>query len=70
VKSPRLITRRTRMLNQISIWFSHEVCLGTYTKRMRWPGSVKNAFRVATDFNTPRLPFLPRSPSIAHSRAT
>lgn len=35
VKSPRLIARRTRMLNQIEIQFSHDVCLGTYTKRIR-----------------------------------
>ena len=33
-------------------------------------GSMRNAFRVATDFSTPRLPFLPRSSAMPHSWAT
>jgi hypothetical protein len=70
VKFPRLMTRRTRMLNQIAIWFSHDVCFGTYTNRTRWLRSFGNAFRVATDLSTPRFPFLPRSSAIAHARAT
>jgi len=24
------------MLNQIEIWFNQNLCLGVYTKRMRW----------------------------------
>ena len=37
---------RARMLNQISIWLSQELCLGVYTKRMRWLGSERKAARV------------------------
>jgi hypothetical protein len=35
----------------------HDVCFGTYTKRIRWLAPVRNALHVATDFNTPLLPF-------------
>src|SRR3954465_9906618 len=70
VKLPRRITRRTRMLNQISIWFSHDVCFGTYTKRIRWLAFVRNAFRVATDFRTPLFPFTPRPSDTPHASAT
>ena len=45
------------MPNQISIWFSHELCLGVYANRIRWPGSLRNAARLAFDFSTPLLPF-------------
>src|SRR5262245_59571825 len=43
-----------------SIWFSHDVCFGKYTKRMRWPRSPRNSRRVACDRSTPRLPFFPQ----------
>ena len=35
LKFPRRNTRLTNTLNQISTWFSHDVCLGTYTNRTR-----------------------------------
>lgn len=35
VKEPRRITFRVITPKTISIWFSHDVCLGKYTKRMR-----------------------------------
>src|SRR3954468_22482356 len=61
----------TRVLNQISIWFSHELCLGVYTSLILWLGSFRNAARLAFDFNTPSLPFLPSpSPLIPHASAT
>ena len=40
VKGPCSSKRRTRMLNQSSIWFSQEQCLGVYTKRMRCVGRL------------------------------
>ena len=67
-KFPRRNTRRARTLNQISTWFSHDVCFGTYTNRTRWLASARNAFRVATDFSTPLVPFFP-SDSAAIPRA-
>ena len=70
-KLPRFRARRDSTLNQISTWFSHDVCLGTYTNRIRWLASFKNSFRVATDFNTPLFPFTPSgSTGNAHSPAT
>src|SRR3954469_4498359 len=70
-KSPRRNTRRANTLNQISTWFSHDVCFGTYTNRTRCDASVRNAFRVATDFSTPLFPFLPSdSVGMPHTDAT
>src|SRR5580704_7967070 len=57
VKLPRRITLRMMTPNTISIWLSHDVCLGKYTKRTRWPLSAKNSCRVACDLSTPALPF-------------
>jgi len=34
-KLERRSSFRDRMPNQISIWFSHEQCLGVYANRMR-----------------------------------
>jgi hypothetical protein len=53
-----------------SIWFSHELCFGLYTNRIRWLGSDKNAWRLAIDFSTPEIPFLPRAMVIWQARAT
>src|SRR6516225_4108955 len=61
VKEPRRITFRMITPKITSIWFSHELCFGRYTNRIRWLVSDRNACRLATDFSTPRLPFLPRS---------
>src|SRR5205814_8645987 len=36
VKFPPFSTRRTKMLNQSSIWFSQLLCFGVERKRMRW----------------------------------
>jgi len=60
---PCLSTRRCKMLNQISTWFSHDVGFGVNTNRIRRPGSVRNARRLATDFSTPDFPFAPGVPT-------
>ncbi len=67
---PRRSSRRTRILNQISIWFSHEPCFGVYTNRMRWVGSLRKAARVGIDRRMPALSFTPRSPGYASWAAT
>ena len=54
----------------VSIWLSHELCLGVYTTRIRWLGSDRNACRLATDFSTPRTPFFPNATSIPQAVAT
>src|SRR6266508_2044270 len=70
VKLERHSSLRTRMLNQISIWLSHEVCLGVYTNRMRCPWSLRKAARIFWDFNTPFWPLTPRSASMPQVWAT
>src|SRR5947208_15383344 len=70
VNEPRRITFRMITPKITSIWFSHELCFGRYTNRIRWLNSDKNACRLATDFSTPRLPFLPRAVGTAHASAT
>src|SRR3954464_3027216 len=70
VNEPRRITFRMITPKITSIWFSHELGLGRYTNRIRRPDSDKNACRLATDFSTPRTPFLPRSSGPPHSPAT
>src|SRR5215470_18778478 len=57
VKFPRRMTFRMIMPKTISIWFSHDVCFGKNTKRMRWLRSPRNARRLACERSTPRLPF-------------
>src|SRR5579864_4848030 len=57
VKLPRRTTLRMIMPKTISIWFSHDVCFGKNTKRMRWLRSCKNARRLSCERSTPRLPF-------------
>src|SRR5438128_5531108 len=59
-KSPRRRSLRARMENQISIWLSHEACLGVKWKVMRWFGLRRNASRVALEASTPDLPLTPR----------
>src|SRR3954463_16827623 len=70
VNEPRRITFRMITPKITSIWFSHELCLGRYTNRIRWLDSDKNACRLATDFSTPRPPFLPRAVPDPHASAT
>src|SRR5271165_5946323 len=70
VNDPRRITFRVIIPKITSIWFSHELCLGVYTNRIRWLRSDKNACRLATDFSTPRTPFFPNGCSIPHALAT
>src|SRR5229473_3491804 len=57
VKLPRRMTLRMITPNTISIWLSHDVCLGKNTKRMRCLRSAKNARRLSCERSTPRLPF-------------
>jgi cytochrome c peroxidase len=59
---PRRNARRTRMLNQHSIWFSHEQCLGVYTNRTPCATSTRNARRVST---FARIPHAGSYPEIA-----
>src|SRR5271166_3177345 len=70
VNDPRRITFRVIIPKITSIWFSHELCLGVYTNRIRWLRSDKKACRLATDFKIPRTPFLPNFSSIPHTLAT
>src|SRR3954466_12390762 len=70
VNEPRRTTFRMITPNTTSIWFSHELCFGRYTNRIRWLDSDRNACRLATDLSTPRLPFLPRSVETSHPLAT
>src|SRR5271169_4086125 len=57
VKLPRRTTLRMMTPNTISTWFSHDVCLGKYTKRTRCSLFDRNSCRVACDCSTPALPF-------------
>ena len=70
MNEPRRITFRMITPKTTSIWFSHELCFGRYTNRIRWLGRDKNACRLAIDFNTPRTPFWPRAVGTSHDSAT
>src|SRR5260370_42017813 len=59
-KLPRRIPLRITIPKTISIWLSHDVCLGRYTKGMRWLLSARNSRRVSCDSSTPALPFFPQ----------
>ena len=69
-KLPRLSRRRLSMPNQISTWFSHEQCLGVYTKRMRCSVSCKNSARESMLCKMPDLPFSPNGSFMPQSSAT
>src|SRR5262249_44277372 len=70
VKLPRRTAYRVIIPKTISIWLSHELCLGVYTNRMRWLSSDRNSCRLRIDWSTPRLPFWPRSSGRPHRRVT
>jgi hypothetical protein len=70
VKFPRFSNRRTKMLNQSSIWFSQLVCFGVYRKRIPWVTSLKNSARVSIDCKIPRFSFSPRSSVMPQASAT
>ena len=70
VNDPRRITFRMITPKTVSIWFSHELCFGVYTNRIRWPSSDRNACRLATVLSTPRTFFFPNGPAIRHAWAT
>lgn len=57
------------MLNQISIWFNQELCLGVYTNRILWLSSLKNACLLFIDSKMPRFLVTPRWLLIPHSSA-
>lgn len=42
---------------KISIWFSQDVCLGKYKKRMGWLRSERNSCRLACECRIPVLLF-------------
>ena len=65
-----VLTLRTRMENQISIWLIHDACFGVKWNTMRWLASRRNASRLAIEASTPALPFSPRSSATWLSRAT
>src|SRR3954471_705554 len=69
-KLDRRRSLRTRVLNQISTWFSHELCFGVYTNRIRWSGSDRNFARLSWDFSTPLFSFSPKSSLISQASAT
>src|ERR1700730_4143060 len=58
-KLPRRRSFRARMENQISIWLSHDACLGVKWKVTRCCGSRRNASRVALHASTPDFPLTP-----------
>src|SRR5262245_28192723 len=60
VKLPRRTTLRMIMPKTISIWFSHDVCFGKNTKRMRWLRVCRKVRRLSCERSTPRLPFFPQ----------
>ena len=60
VKFPRRITLRMIMPKTTSTWFSHELCLGVKTKRIRWVGSDRNLRREAWLCRIPDFPFFPQ----------
>src|SRR5262249_31074575 len=70
VNEPRRITFLMITPKTDSIWFSHELCFGVYTNRIRWLFSDRNACRLATDLRIPRTVFLPNGSSIPHALAT
>ena len=65
-----VLTLRTRIENQISIWLSHDACFGVKWNTMRWLASRRNASRLAIEASTPDLPFSPRSSATSLSCAT
>ena len=56
--------------NQISIWFTQELCLGVYTKRILWFSSIRKDSRLFMLFRIPSFPLMPRSAVREHSCAT
>src|SRR5215510_7586291 len=60
VKFPRRTTLRMIMPKTSSIWFSHDVCFGRNTQRIRWLRSCRNVRRLSCERSTPRLPFFPQ----------
>lgn len=74
-KHERLFSsRRVKMLNQHSIWFSHEQCFGVYTTHNLWLGSIRYSSRLFMVFNIQLLSLTPNSfygvPSICATRRT
>src|ERR1700738_1818405 len=69
-KLPRRRSFRARMENQISIWLSHDACLGVKWKVTRCCGSRRNASRVALDASTPDFPLTPSLSLRPETRAT
>src|ERR1700732_1434267 len=58
-KLPRRRSFRARIENQISIWLSHDACLGVKWKVTRCCGSRRNAFGVALHSGTADFPLTP-----------
>src|SRR5260370_32720358 len=69
-KLPRRRSFRARMENQISIWLSHDACLGVKWKVTRCCGSRRNASRVALHASTPDFPLTPSLSLRPEARAT
>src|SRR3982750_1809495 len=69
VNEPRRITFRMITPKITSIWFSHELCFGRYTNRIRWPDPHKNPCPPPPHFSPPRVPFRPRFVAIPHPPA-
>src|ERR1700730_13825414 len=69
-KLPRRRSFRARMENQISIWLSHDACLGVKWKVTRCCGSRRNASRVALHASTPDFPLTPSLSLRPETRAT
>lgn len=56
--------------NQISIWFTQELCFGVYTNRTLWFSSMRNSSRLFMLFKMPSFPLMPSPSGRRHSSAT
>ena len=55
VKFPRLSTRRPRMLNQISTWFSQDACRGVYEYERHVAANLERRINGSVAGSTERL---------------
>ena len=60
VNEPRRISFRIIIPKIVSIWFSHELCLGVYTNRIRWLFSDQERLPARYRFQHPTHSLLPQ----------
>ncbi len=59
MKDPLRSNFRTKKLNLISAWLSHDALGGVERKRMRWDASLRKTNRVSILFRMPDCLFCP-----------